>query len=63
MTEIERAEMNNALDLAQAYIKEGREKDPDTGEGVISLDTLGSLADIGLDMVKGKSITENQCKF
>jgi hypothetical protein len=52
MTETERAGMIAALDLAGEYIKEGRERDPDTGESVISLDTLGSLADIGLEKIE-----------
>jgi hypothetical protein len=58
MTKTEKELFRNGLSLAQDYLDAGYERDPETGEAVISLDTLGDLFDIAaLTVGKKKSST------
>jgi hypothetical protein len=46
MTKTEKELFRNGLALSQEYLDAGYERDPETGEAVISLDVMGDLFDI-----------------
>jgi hypothetical protein len=59
MTKTEKELFRNGLALAQDYLDAGYERNPETREAVISMDTLGDLFDIAALTIGEKGENED----